>query len=134
MAGNFNYTWVQGEDLDIKVTYKKGDPNIPEGEAGAVAPVDLTGWEARLSIGNYGTPILNIEEGAANVSLGADGVIEITLPRSELLEGGTLYPKLTQVSQNTFGYDLFVRDPGGKPFKVLSGQIYVERSIGQAWT
>lgn len=128
MAGIFNYTWVQGEDLDIQVTYKKGDPTP--------TPVDLTGWTLRLAIGKYGEdPEVIYKETDPGVELGADGTIDISLDKSALLEGGSLYDNITGFpSQATFEYDLFVRDAGGKPFKVLRGQIYIERSINLEWT
>lgn len=136
MAGIFNFNWAQGEDLDIELVYKKGDPTP--------VAVDLTGYTLRMDIGEYGkTPEFTIVSPDANITLNADttnGKIRVKLNRSVLLppaegqEANNLYDKITGFpGLTTFSYDLFLRDGGGKTYKVLGGEIYVERSV-TLWT
>lgn len=130
MAGTYNFTWVQGEDLDIEFVYKKGDPTP--------TPVNLTGHTLKMSIGEHGkTPEFTVTSPDPSIVMGTTtGKVNITLNRNILLqpvpgqETNNLYDRISgSLGLNTFVYEIFLIDSGGKPTKVLRGEIYVERSI-----
>lgn len=139
MAAVHNYTWAQGEDLVLSMLYKQGP-------VGAEVPVDLTGYKLRMDIVSAGTrrftfnseaipdvdPIAagDQPDAATEAVLGADGSINITIPRTLTLPGGELWDDINSPTPVlTFDYDVFLRDPSNKQKKILKGQITVEKSV-----
>jgi hypothetical protein len=140
MAGIHNYTWAQGEDLVMSLVYKSG----PLGEE---APVDLTGYSLRMDIAlTDGTRVYTFNSDAIadvdpetvgdtpdtnlEVTLGAAGEINITVPRSVTLPGGGAYPYLdAEPPVLIYNYDIFLRDTVDKQKKILQGQISIEKSV-----
>lgn len=139
MAATFNYTWAQGEDLNIQMVYK-------EGPAGAEVPVDLTLWSLRMDIVTLtGTrrytfnsaDIADVDpdtvgaqpDSTKESTLGTGGAISILVPRTLTLPGGALYTDISAPTpQLIFNYDVFLRDAAGKQRKILKGTITVEKS------
>lgn len=129
MAANYSYTWAQGEDLVLSMLYKAGLP-------GAEVPVDLTEYSLRMDIVTptgqkrytFNSDVL-VGDTVTEATLGADGLISITIPRSLTLEGGAIFKDITaNPPMLTFNYDVFLRHPNGTQRKILEGQINVERS------
>lgn len=139
MAATYDYTWDQGEDLTILMLYKTGLP-------GSETPVNLTGYSLRMDIvtpdGAWRytfnsatiadidpTTAGNQPDSTIESTLGSDGSISITIPRSLTLPGGAIY---ADISANppllNFRYDVFLRAPDAKQKKILKGQITVEKS------
>lgn len=133
-----NYVWDQGEDLEINMIYKQG-------EAGAVAPVDLTGYQLRMDIRKNDVEgvwvwTLNsddiVEDPSVDapgetdneVTLGVDGAIIVQVPRSLTLPGGAIHAQLS-TGATAFAYDIFLRNPQNKQRKILTGLITVTRSV-----
>lgn len=129
----YNYTWGQGEDLIISLIYKTGP-------VGLETPVDLTGYSLRMDVADSTGRLFtfnsdDIDEPAADVvgpadneaTLGADGSINIVVPRSLTLPGGAVYDNIV-AENNVFFYDIFLRDTFDKQRKILRGQITVEPS------
>ena len=139
MAATHNYTWAQGEDLEMAMVYRQG----PEG---AEEPVDLTGYSLRMDIVTLASerrytfnsadiadvdPVTpgSIPDTTKEATLGSDGEISITVPRTLTLPSGELYADITgNPPQLTFNYDVFLRNPAGKQRKILKGSIVVEKS------
>jgi hypothetical protein len=135
-VGTYNYTWEQGSDLPVQIIYKEGDP--------AVA-VDLTadppGYAVRMDIRVatvsgalvYTFNSVDIEEIEPDdltqeVTLGAAGEINIQVPRSLTLLGGTVYDQIL-LGQNVFFYDIFLRKvTPDTQIKLLQGTITVNKS------
>jgi hypothetical protein len=129
----FNWTWQQGADLVMSFIYK-------EGPDGAEVPVNLTGYKLRMDIVSGGVRIFTFNSddiaeagvdtvGAADneAVLGADGSVNITVPRSLTLDGGAVEAVMTGGS-TVLQYDVFLRNPAGKQGKILKGVITVEPS------
>lgn len=119
----YNFVWQQGDDGIIKMIYKAGDPPVP---------VDLTGYGVRMDVKVTGneSPLytfntddadgLTVDEAVVNNI----GEINITVPRSVSLSGGSLEPHIGVV----LNYDIFLRDTGNKQRKILKGTIVFEKS------
>lgn len=141
MAGVYNYTWQQGEDLTIALVYKSGP-------SGAEVPVDLTAYSLRMDIGLSGTvtPLYVFNSTAIadtdpnttgaqadntiEATLGADGTIMIAVPRSVTLPEGPLYTHImADPPVLVYAYDIFLRDGTSKQKKILQGQIQVDKSV-----
>lgn len=139
MVATYNYTWQQGADLTLSMVYRSG----PVGED---VPVDLTGYSLRMDIvGKDGirrftfnsdevadvdptTPELEPDP-ATEAILGADGSINVTVPRALTLPDGELWGDITATEPSlTFNYDIFLRDTTGRQKKILKGTITVEKS------
>lgn len=143
MAATYDYEWSQGEDLTITLTYKSGPP-------GETLPVDLTAYSFRMDIvapDGKSLVVLNdksIEDAnpyeAGNqpdstyeVTMDAQGLITISLPRSLTLPGGHFYKYITANPPiQVFAYDMFLRDSLNKQRKILGGTIRIARSV-TAW-
>lgn len=139
MVATHNYTWEQGEDLQLLLVYKTGLP-------GQETPVVLTNYSVRMDIVTptnqrrftfNSAEIADVDpttpgaepDNQVESTLGADGTITITVPRSLTLPGGALYTDITgNPPLTTFNYDIFLRNPDNKQKKILKGQITVERS------
>lgn len=139
MVAVYNYNWEQGEDLTLLMVYKQGLP-------GAETPVNLTGYSLRMDIVTptgerrftfNSDAIADVDPVVAGsqadpsieATLGTDGTISITIPRTLTLPGGELYDDITaNPPMLTFNYDVFLRDTNNKQKKLLKGQITVERS------
>lgn len=138
MAATFNYVWEQGEDLVISAVYKQG----PEG---APVAVDLTGYSLRMDMRKINSDGLRVwtfnsddivgepdadESGETDneVTLGADGSIEIVVSRSLSLPGGSIFTEL-QLGTTQFVYDMFLRNPQNRQKKILTGVITVNKSV-----
>lgn len=142
------YQWEQGTDLVLKFIYKEGA--TPE----TATPVDLTGYSVRMDIRassssgervwtfNSATiadvdPILvgDQADSVLEATLGSDGSINITVPRSLTLPPtGAIYDQMTNDPPVTvFVYDIILRDTGDKQTKILSGTISVNASV-TLWT
>lgn len=126
-----NATWNQGEDLYFVVTYREDG-----------APVDLTGWSARMDLVKAGTPTgspsvslfsFNTDdddpETDDEITMDAEGRIVIDVSRSLTLGDGPLADDLVNAASAKYKYDLFVRDTGGRQRKILDGEITVNRSV-----
>lgn len=116
-----NFTWQQGEDAVIHMVYKVDSE-----------PVDLTGASLRMDVGPAGSAKLytfnSSEAGPEDdiddeAVLGADGSINIRVPRAVTLPGGPLASSVGSVLE----YDVFLRIDG-KQRKILKGEIFVEAS------
>lgn len=134
-----DYTWEQGTDLDINLIYK-------EGPAGSETPVDLTvaGTEVRMDIALDGQRLYTFNSAAiADIDgsgpgttgdtdleavLGADGSINIAVPRSLTLGTGPIAAQMSS-GKYVFDYDLLLRKSTGKQMKILSGKITVNKSV-----
>jgi hypothetical protein len=141
------YQWEQGTDLDLKFIYRTGV------DAGSMLPVDLTAYEVRMDIRATNVAgervwtfnsediadVDPVEVGdqadtAKEATLGADGSINITVPRSLTLPGGAIYAEMTDNPAVTvFVYDIILRDGDGKQTKILSGTISINASV-TLWT
>lgn len=138
MAATFNYVWEQGEDLIIRIVYKEG----PEG---APVAVDLTGYSLRMDMRKVNTDGIRVwtfnsddiigepladDVGAADneITLGADGSIEIVVSRLLTLPGGSIFTEL-QAGTTQFVYDMFLRNPQDQQKKILTGVISINKSI-----
>lgn len=135
----YNVTWPQGEDLTFPLIYK-------EGPAGAQVAVDLTGYSVRMDLVTMtgqriytfnSNDIADVDPVAAGAQpdtnkeavLGTDGSINISIPRSLTLPGGVVYDLLVATPPvEILSYDIFLRRPNTKQFKILRGTVTVERS------
>lgn len=138
MAAVHNYTWDQGEDLELSMTYK-------EGPVGAPVAIDLTAYVLRMDIRKDmidgalkwtfnsadlpGEPLVD-ETGPEDneATLGPDGSINILVPRSLTLPGGALYDDI-MAGATSFVYDVFLRSPQNRQKKILSGVVTVNKSV-----
>lgn len=135
MVATYNWTWEQGADLVMSLVYK-------EGPDGSEVAKNLTGYSLRMDIVSEGSLIYAFnssdlsnnydESGAADneAVLGADGSINITVPRSLTLPGGKVYSLLMAADGESIelNYDMFLRNQVGKQTKILKGVIEVESS------
>lgn len=118
-----DFVWQQGEDGEISLVYKAGDP---------AEPVDLTGYKLRMDIRASGgsTPLYTFNSDDADAEtpdeavLTADGEINIVIPRTVSLPAGPLASTIGQA----LNYDIFVRNPDGKQKKFLKGTVTIEAS------
>jgi len=115
----YNFTWQQGEDAVINLTYKVNG-----------TPVDLTGYSLRMDVvgANQVSYTFNTQdqdpETVDEVILGSDGSINIELPRSVTLPNGPLFNAVGQALE----YDVFLRTPANKQSKILKGTVTIEAS------
>ena len=147
MAQTANFTWPQGEDLDIKLIYK-------EGPSGSEVVVDLSsGYSLRMDIVVPATkeriytfntasiadvdPITPGSQPDSTIegvlSSGAAGTPNVTVSVPRLLTlptTGAIYVEMTgNPSVMVFGYDIFLRHTASdKQVKILSGTITIEES------
>lgn len=139
MAGTFNYIWEQGEDLIITAIYMEGPEDAP-------VAIDLsTGYSLRMDMRKVNPDGLRVwtfnsaditDEPEADVSgaadneitLGADGSIQIVVSRALTLPGGSIYTEL-QSGTTQFVYDMFLRNPQNRQKKILSGIININKSV-----
>lgn len=132
-----DFTWQQGEDLTIQLIYKEG----PQDEEVAV---NLIGWQLRMDVvddngviftfnsddidSNSTDPVVDQPGPDDNEAvLNSDGSINILIPRTLTLPGGVVANRLL-VDNNTFNYDIFLRNPAGQQWPILRGKIVVEKS------
>lgn len=132
-----DYEWPQGADLDMNFIYMSG----PDGNE---SPVNLTGYKLRMDIRSVdisGARVytFNSDDIAGDVQvdvtgpsdneavLGADGSINITVPRSLTLPGGPIYTVMAS-GTTVFAYDIFLRAPNNKQTPILAGTITVVKS------
>lgn len=131
MAGTptYDYTWPQGEDLDITFTYKEG----PDGQE---QPKDISTYHLRMDVVDATGALLYTFNtldpdlpGDQEATLGADGSVTIAVPRSLTLPNGELYDAISQ-GMLQFNYDIFLRDDGtpSKQKKLYRGSITIEPS------
>lgn len=141
------FVWEQGTDLVLKFIHRTGP------DAQSMTPTDLTGYDVRMDIraGSITGDVVYIFNSAAIVDtdpiqvgdqaddvieavLGADGSINITVPRALTLPGGAIYAQMTATPPVTvFVGDIILRDAGGKQSKILSFTITVNASA-TLWT
>lgn len=130
-VGSYNMTWEQGEDKDLNIVYKEGDPPVV---------VNLTGYKVRMDV-RAGTTLVytfnsdDIVEvpsvdttGTADneiTILGVQGEIDIVIPRAATLSGGALF---AHVGTTTLTYDVFLRNTLNKQKKILKGTININTS------
>lgn len=121
-------TWQQGEDGEIDMIYKEGDP--------AVA-VNLTGYSVRMDVSD-GTTVLfsfNSEDFTGptdtvgpsdnEATLGSDGSIHIVVPREVTISGA-----LSTKVGTAMNYDVFLRNKtANTQKKILRGTITLESSV-----
>lgn len=130
-----NWTWQEGEDLTMSLVYN-------EGPVGSEAPVNLTGYSLRMDVVKDGVRVFtfnsdDIAEAGVDVvgpadneaTLGADGTINIVVPRSLTLPGGAVAALYVGNDESLLlNYDIFLRNTSGLQSKILRGTITVERS------
>ena len=120
-----NFTWQQGEDAVISLTYKDDSGN----------PIDLTGYSVRMEVAapgsnsgyTFNTDDSDPETVDEIVEPGSDGVILITIPRSVTLPTPTPGALVGHVG-SVVEYDVFLRNVSGKQKKILRGTISIEAS------
>lgn len=140
MVATQDYSWNQGEDLTISITYKSGP-------VGAAVPVDLTSYAFRMDIVGSNGKVLSVLNDEAivdtdpftagnqgdttyEVTMTNAGGITINLPRAMTLPGGVFYPYLNaNPSVVSFSYDMFLRDNTNKQRKILAGTISISKSV-----
>lgn len=138
MVAIANWTWQEGEDLAMSLIYN-------EGPDGSEQPVDLTGYQLRMDVVSAGIRVFTFNSdditppdeavdvvGPADneATLGADGSINIKVPRFLTLPGGAVGLLLPAGGADSLllNYDIFLRNPNGLQSKILRGTITVERS------
>lgn len=130
----YNWTWQQGADLVMSLVYK-------EGPTGSETPVNLTGYSVRMDLVYAGARIFTFnsddiaeagvdETGATDneATLGTDGTINIVVPRDITLPTGEVYAIMALTGNTVINYDIFLRNPAGKQWKILRGTVVVEPS------
>lgn len=142
MAAIQNYSWGQGEDLQISLVYKSGP-------VGSEVAVDLTSYSLRMDIAGPDGKVLTVLNDKAITDTdpytagnqsdtsyevvtnsGGTGGILISLSRALTLPGGVFY-RYIQTGVEDFEYDLFLRDSTGKQKKLIQGTISISKSITQ---
>jgi hypothetical protein len=141
------YTWEQGTDLVLKFIHRTGP------DAQSMTPTDLTGYDVRMDIRATNVmgervytfnsaDIADVDpltagdqaDSVVEAVQGADGSINITVPRALTLPGGAIYEKMTADPPVTvFVADIILRDAGGKQSKILSLTISINPSA-TLWT
>lgn len=141
MAGTYDFTWDQGDDLNILFIYNVG------ADVGSAVPVDLTGYQFRMDMATLDAlptrvvtlnsdditgsgAVDNPGSGDNEVTLGDDGSISIFISRSLTLTGGAIFTQMG-LGKVHFKYDCFLRSPGGLQHKILSGTININSSVTQ---
>lgn len=137
MTAYHDWTWDQGADLVMSITYN-------EGPVGEEVPVPLTGYSLRMDVVKSGVrvftfnsedipgnPAVDVVGPADNeVTFDSEGGIYIRVPRSLTLPGGPVHSVLdTKKSSTQLDYDMFLRSPDGVQEKILQGSITVEKSF-----
>lgn len=147
MAQVQNFTWDQGEDLDVQLIYKEG------ADAASAVAIDLSsnyavrmdivaqGTKERLytfnsddiadvDLGTTGDQPDTLKEGTLTSGAGGTPNISITVPRRITLPpDGELYTHLASGGSTVFNYDVFLRNTTtNKQVKVLTGTITVSES------
>lgn len=124
---SLDLVWQQGEDLTISFVYN-------EGPAGAEVPQDLTGYSLRMDVVGSSGVIYTFNSDDADAAtldeavLGADGSINITVPRQLTLPpDGEAYSEM-QAGNSVFNYDVFLRNPQNKQYPIVRGTITVVKS------
>jgi hypothetical protein len=118
-----------------------------QGVAGSEVPVDLTNYAVRMDIRTADTArtyvytfnsediteipsVDNTGSSDNEAVLGSDGSINIVVPRSLTLPGGTVANYITASNTNALIYDIFLRNKTtNKQNKILAGSISVNRSV-----
>lgn len=127
----FNTKWDRGADLQMYFQYAVGTT-----EANAVAPSDFVTWSARADAQQVeaGTqvqetsPLVSITS-PDGISLGADGSVIATFAKENVLPGGVVDALFSNENPIVLKYDLMLRDPNGRQFKLAAGTIVVEDSV-----
>lgn len=121
-----NFVWQQGEDGVISIAYKDSNDN----------PIDLTGASLRMDVASQSSPstvlyTFNSDDLTDPVDTnkeatlgGTAGTINIVVPRSVTLTGGSLFSSIGQA----LAFDIFLRQ-GSTQKKLMSGTITIESSI-----
>jgi len=147
MAQIANFTWPQGEDLDIKLIYKEGPVGsevVIDLSSGYTLRMDITAGAIKERVYTFNTAsIADVDpitpgaqpdstiEGVLSSGAGGTPNITISVPRSLTLPTtGAVYLKYTaNPSVSTFDYDIFLRHTASdKQAKILSGVITIEDS------
>lgn len=137
-----NYSWGQGEDLQISLVYKSGP-------IGGEVPVDLALYSLRMDIAGPDGKVLTVLNNASITDTDPNttgdqtdtnyevtmnepdtGGILIELSRALTLPGGSFY-RYIQTGVEDFQYDIFLRDSVGKQIKLIQGTISISKSITQ---
>jgi hypothetical protein len=130
----YDFVWQQGEDGLINITYSIDG-----------VPVNLTGYKLRMDIRSTATgtilytfnsddivetPSVDVTGASDNeATLTSGGAINIVVPRTASLTGGTLANNIGE----SLAYDIFLRDTANKQRKILKGTVTIEASITR-WT
>lgn len=140
-------TWEQGTDLVLKYIHRTGV------SADSMTPTDLTGYSVRMDIRATNVTgervytfnsdaIVDVDpievgdqaDDVTEAVLGADGSINITVPRELTLPGGAIYEKMTgDPAVTVFVADIILRDTDNKQSKLLSLTISVNPTA-TLWT
>lgn len=108
------------------------------------APIDLTGWSARMSVRDQIGGVLEAhlstepaDQDGGSITLGADGVVELSMTADEtrrltdnLVSASVLVQtKHRNAPEVEFVYDLELVDIGGAVTRVLEGPFIVSREV-----
>jgi hypothetical protein len=115
-AGRFDLALEGGQDTPVTFTWQSNG-----------APVNLTGYTAKLQIRQYpnGTLVLQKATSDGSITLGgANGTISFTV---SVANAATLYSAIQQGRQ--LKYDLIMTSPGNVYTKLLKGYVTVDPAI-----
>jgi len=119
---SYDFVYEQGEDAVIAIVYSVDD-----------APVDLTGYSARMDVRLDGVLVytFNTDDSDSStddeITVDSSGNVEVTIDRSLTLPSGELVNYIGE----TLTFDLFLRKPigiGGTQKKILKGTITFQQS------
>jgi hypothetical protein len=147
MAQTQNFTWDQGADLTIALNYKEGATvdaaTLVDLSSGYSVRMDLVVPSSKQRIYTFNSSnIADVDsiipgnqadtttEGVLTSGTDGKGNIQITVPRSLTLPGGSVYDNFT-AGVAVYNYDVFLRNIGtDKQVKVLQGNI----TVSESWT
>lgn len=90
-------------------------------EEGAATPVNLTGWNAVMTVDNAVDRVLEYSLATGHLAIdGPAGTVTLAVPAHTTLR----YP-----NPGTMKYELRLIEPGGEVRSVLSGQIEVRETV-----
>jgi hypothetical protein len=113
-AGEFDITIEQGSGFMLPFRYE-----APEG-----SPVDFTGSTAKMQArAKFGATAVLVELSTA------DGTITLSSNGNVVLSEAALVTAAMKFGQAV--YDLFITPPSGEPYKLLKGNIFVDRRVTQ---
>jgi len=109
LPGRLDLTLVRGATFRYRVTYQDGDP---------LAPVDLTGYAARMAVGGWGGALTVLTTGAGLTLGGAAGTVDFLISATDTAE----------CAPDVYWYDLFLTDGDGDKIPLVGGNLTVTDS------